>query len=70
MQKFLFGLDRRVEEIATGRFGRVKYQGTTGDGTSTVRFYDVLFEDSKDGKPERREESKLRAAGPEAPGQG
>lgn len=69
MAEYLFVVKQRVQERETGRVGRVKYQGTTGDA-SVVRFYDVLFEDSKDGKPERREESKLRAAGPEAPGQG
>jgi hypothetical protein len=69
MEEFLFQVNQRVQEIASRRFGRVKHRDATGSSTGgvNVRFYDVLFEDSKDGKNERFPEQKLREAGPEPP---
>jgi hypothetical protein len=65
MAEFLFQVNGRVKERETGRFGRVKYCGTTGEVSG--RFYDVAFDD---GKTERVPESELLPAGPEPPGQG
>jgi hypothetical protein len=60
MVNFLFTKGQRVRLKATGEVGRVEYCST--DPTTNAPFYQVRFDEGKDGKTERIAENELAPA--------